>query len=120
MLGAPAGRSENNVAGHAILAVGASRIFVNGLNHEGLGVGVIVALFFELELAFGELLNNLIGGNFGGIGRKRRLRGRLMRRAWWVRARLRQGRRSRRGVAGGRRQWTGLLGGKRQRQEQRG
>src|SRR5271169_4473392 len=72
----PAGKSEDDVAGHAIFAVGASRVFVDGLNHKRLRVSVIVALFFELELTFGELLNNLVGGDLGWIGRKRRCRSR--------------------------------------------
>ncbi len=113
MLSALAGGSENDVAGHAIFAVGPSRIFINGLNHKGLRVGVIVALFFELELALGELLNNLLGRDLRRIGRKRRLGGRLMRRCCGRRTRLRQRRRSGCGVRRGRRQRAGLLRGKR-------
>src|SRR5208282_4523362 len=104
-------RSEDDVAGHAIFAVGPPRVFVNGLNHKSLCVGVIVTLFFELKLAFGKFLNYLIGGDLGRVGREGRLCGRLVRRGFGRGAWLRQWRWRRRGVARRRRQGTRLLGG---------
>ena len=60
-------RGEQNVAGHAVFAVGAA-VEVDGLDDEGLRVGVVVALFFEFEFAVAEFFDDLIDGDVGWLG----------------------------------------------------
>ena len=63
--------SKDNVAGHAIFAIDHAALVVDGLDGEGLGVGVIVSLFFEFGFAFAETFDDFVdrlGGWFVGDG----------------------------------------------------
>src|SRR5215472_7781041 len=74
VLDALAFRSEDDVAGFAVLAVGPT-VIVESLDGESLRVGVVVAFALELRFALGEVLDNFIdrlGRRFVGDGIVRR------------------------------------------------
>lgn len=53
---------EDDIAGHTILAIGAI-IVVDGLDGEGLGVGVVVPFLPEFGFALGKTLDDVLGGD---------------------------------------------------------